>query len=155
MKAYLKHIIAPGFLRKCRDCRGDGFLACDVCAESKPRSAFTESQLRHKGEPLRQFTCLDCAHPACSVKGCLTCKSCRDPDCKMKDICNSAPIPLGNQMYPKNLAEKLSFQCRSCRLSCAVCGERDRSKFSASMLHHERKHFASIAPAQLAQPRIV
>ena len=113
MKAYLKHIIAPGFLRKCMECRGDGFLTCDICAESKPRSAFTESQVQNKAIPLRQLTCLDCAHPACSVKGCLTCKSCRDPDCKRKERCESNPIPLSFQAYPKNLAEKLSFQCRS------------------------------------------
>ena len=101
----------------------------------RPKSTLTRNQLRHKSEALRSFICSDCAMPACSVKGCATCKCCRDLDCAGEERCELKPVPLSEKSYSTNLAEKLSFQCRLCRLSCVVCGDRNRSKFSASMLH--------------------
>ena len=120
-------------------------LLCDVCQQTKPRSAFTAGMLQNAKRKSQRTLCKTCCRPRCTAVHCPTCTICRDPACLTpndKSTCKGEITALHPKQLSKTAEDVKAYLWETCvakeqrqGLLCDVCQQRKpRNAFTAGML---------------------
>ena len=138
---FSKYILQPGFLRQCRDCRGEQssiLFACHGCLEKKTRAHYSHSYWEHRHDrDGRKTYCLVCAARM------------TEEQCSITFPCQICGVPKTRAHYAdtdwhhRDTNDGRKTSCLACaahdpEFTCTVCGiTKPQDGFTQGMWHHK------------------